>query len=320
MSGVSVASIGEAMIEMSLDAARPDLAQIGVAGDTLNTAIYLKRMAPDVAVSFVSCLGDDPLSARIRAAIDAEDIETDLLSSLPGCNAGLYSITTDATGERSFSYWRDASAARQLFSAPQPRLDDLARFDVIYLSAITLAILSPGARRNLRDWLGGYRQSGGRVAFDSNYRPSLWPDKATARREISAFWALADIALPGLEDEQALFGDVDAAAVRARVLSGGCATGALKCGALGALSLGDDPGAICFSRAAQVVDTTAAGDSFNGGYIAALLAGHSQRDCLLAGHNLAVQVLGVKGAILPRAAVAPLKRPPVAGGDQISSR
>ncbi len=320
MSALRLAAIGEAMIELSLDECTPDQAQIGVAGDTLNTAIYLRRMVPGIGVSYVTCLGDDPLSGRIRRAIEDEGIESDLIGVLPGRSAGLYAISTDAAGERSFSYWRDHSAARQLFTAPSPRLEDLACFDVIYLSAITLAILTPQARHDLRHWLAGYRRGGGQVAFDSNYRPALWPDRATARREIAALWQLADIALPGLEDEQALFGDADAAEVRARIKAAGCRTGALKCGAQGPLSLGEDPGEVRFARAGKVVDSTAAGDSFNAGYLAALLSGHSQRDSLLAGHELALRVLGVRGAILPRASVGPIVPPSPAGRDQTVRR
>jgi 2-dehydro-3-deoxygluconokinase len=49
-----------------------------------------------------------------------------------------------------------------------------------------------------------------------------------------------------------------------------------------------------------VVDTTAAGDSFNGAYLAALLAGGSEADCLAGGHAMAAKVIGHPGAIIPR--------------------
>ncbi len=47
---MKVAAIGEAMIELSMDG---DHAAVGVAGDTLNTAIYLKRTAPAIQVDYV---------------------------------------------------------------------------------------------------------------------------------------------------------------------------------------------------------------------------------------------------------------------------
>jgi len=47
------------------------------------------------------------------------------------------------------------------------------------------------------------------------------------------------------------------------------------------------------------VDTTAAGDSFNGGYLAALFSGQSQAQALRSGHDLAAQVVQHRGAIIP---------------------
>jgi 2-dehydro-3-deoxygluconokinase len=49
-----------------------------------------------------------------------------------------------------------------------------------------------------------------------------------------------------------------------------------------------------------VVDTTAAGDSFNGAYLAALARGLPEADCLAAGHAMASEVIGHPGAIVPR--------------------
>ena len=112
---------------------------------------------------------------------------------------GLYAISVDGAGERSFTYWRDTSAARTLFLPPGAVMPErLAGFDLVYLSAITLAVLAPEARAALAAFLAGYRARGGRVAFDSNYRPRLWPDAATARAEVTRFWRLTDIGLPSI--------------------------------------------------------------------------------------------------------------------------
>ena len=76
------------------------------------------------------------------------------------------------------------------------------------------------------------------MAFDSNYRPRLWPDAETARREVGGFWALTDIGLPSLDDEMALFGEAGEAGVLARLAAAGVRRGALKRGAGGPLPLG----------------------------------------------------------------------------------
>ncbi|MEO0863188.1 MAG: sugar kinase [Pseudomonadota bacterium] len=286
-----VAALGEAMIELTM---RNGTADVGVAGDTLNTAVYLARSAPSLQVDYVTRLGDEAFSDRIRAFIAAQGVGTGRIEVEPNAMPGLYAITTDAAGERSFSYWRATSAARRVFS--DTGFAALEGFDVIYLSGISLAILPAQARDALIDWLHEFRKAGGRVAYDSNHRPALWPDAATARQVNSRLWALCDIALPSLDDEMAIAGE-DAGTVTARFVALG-KSGALKRGSDGPLCLETGHGT-GFPAAPKVVDTTAAGDSFNGGYLAARLTGASQADALRAGHDLAARVVQHRGAILP---------------------
>ncbi|APX12935.1 sugar kinase [Tateyamaria omphalii] len=291
---MKIAAIGEAMIELSMSG---DTADVRVAGDTLNTAIYLKRTAPMLEVDYITRVGTDAFSDRIVAAIEAEDIGTQAVERDPERTPGLYAITTDAAGERSFAYWRDSSAARMVFATPSgPDFSVLERYDVIYTSAITLAILPTSTRTALIRWLRAFRKRGGRVAFDSNYRPRLWGDPDAARAAIHSMWVLSDIALPSIDDEMDLTGESARAVVDRFVALR--RTGALKRGAQGPLCLETGTSAN-YPAADKVVDTTAAGDSFNGAYLGALLMGAPQDQALRAGHALASEVIGHRGAILP---------------------
>ncbi len=298
-----IACIGECMIELTLPRDDGAGSRVGFAGDTLNVAVYLKRAAPEAEVAYVTALGTDPLSERMLGFFAGEGIDTGLVERRADRVPGLYAISLDAKGERSFTYWRDSSAARTLFLPPaEVTPERLAGFDLVYLSGITLAIMAPEARAALVAFLAGYRAGGGRVAFDSNYRPRLWPDAATARREIGAFWESTDVGLPSLDDEMALFGEDGEAAVLARLAAAGVARGALKRGGAGPLPLGACGPLPRFAPAERVVDTTAAGDSFNGAYLAALMRGEAEADCLAAGHAMAAEVIGHPGAIMPRKA------------------
>lgn len=296
---LNVLCLGEVMVELSLDGADSSRAAIGVAGDTFNTAIYLKRQAPEFAVSYGTKIGTDRFSDMILDALKSEAISTDAVLFSETHLPGLYAISTDEAGERSFLYWRDNAAYRTLFEPPQLDLASLSGFDVIYYSAISIAVLPQKDRERFLNWLPSYRANGGLVAFDSNYRPRLWTDRATAQTAIKKAWECCDIAMPSVDDEMALFGDANETAVIARLASWGAKSGTLKRGAEGPRPLGDGP-APQVAPAPRVIDSTAAGDSFNAGYLAARLKGQTETKAMAAGHALAAQVVQHRGAILPR--------------------
>ena len=231
-----IACIGECMIELFEDAASgPGTMRRTYGGDTLNSAVYLARELPDgqARVHYVTILGDDAYSAEMLDGWAAEGIDTSLTECLPGALPGLYMIRVDQQGERDFLYWRDRAAARQLFAteAAERTLATLAEFDWLYFSGITLAILGAEGRGKLMKLCGTVRERGGQVAFDTNYRPRLWPDREEARDVIGQAWRQASVALPTFEDEAALFGDENAAATVARLRDAGCGEIAVKCGA-----------------------------------------------------------------------------------------
>ena len=123
-------------------------------------------------------------------------------------------------------------------------------------------------------------------------------DAATARDVNARAWRAAGIALPSLDDEMALHGDADERAVRARLRATGATFGALKRGAAGPLDLATGRAPARLAKPAKIVDTTAAGDSFNAGYLAAHALGADDETALRAGHDLALRVIAARGAII----------------------
>ena len=293
-------AIGEVMAEIRQDSAAGF--RVGFAGDTFNTAVYCARESdPSARIGYCTRVGCDPLSHAFLSAAKKEGIDVSQVGFDRERNLGVYTVSTDSAGERIFHYWRSNSAARQLFASAEP-LVSLPPARVVYLSAITLAIVHPSARQRLIAYLRELRgRSACHVAFDSNYRPQLWEDAETARRSVREMWQVADIALPSVDDEIALFGDADEEAVIARFASSDWHACAIKRGAFGPVSprlaRRAHPG---FAPAPEVVDTTAAGDSFNGGYLAALLRGEDEGRCLLAGHKIASRVVAESGALIAR--------------------
>ncbi|GAB2510781.1 sugar kinase [Microbulbifer agarilyticus] len=308
---MKLAALGEVMVELApqavgpahgVDGSKPLLRQ-SFAGDTFNTAVYIARSG--VSVSYVTLLGDDPYSDEIQSRLQSEGIDIGGIEQLPGRCPGLYMIQNSADGERYFTYWRGESPARQLFAAGTQReavKSRLREMDCIYLSGITLAIMQSQARTELLDFLREFRGNGGRVAFDSNYRSRLWDSVEVARDVVMEFLQQTDIALFTFEDEQALWADTRPAQSLKRNCRAGIAELVLKRGPEPVLLQRDGQlSAVDVPPVPKVVDTTGAGDSFNAGYLAARLQGASPLASIAEGNRYAAQVIGYRGAIIPRA-------------------
>jgi 2-dehydro-3-deoxygluconokinase len=303
--GVSskIASIGECMLEISAAQSEPDLRRLGFGGDTLNTAVYLARLG--VPVDYVTALGDDPYSQRMIESWRSEGIGTDLVQRAAGRLPGLYMIELDEKGERRFFYWRQQAPARDIFG--NERADDLCKallkYDWLYLSGISLSLYGEAGRERLFDLLRQFRAEGGKVAFDSNYRPRGWPSVEVARREIRDQLALTDLVLSSLEDEAGLNNVSSPEEACDLIHTLGPRTVVIKQGGEGCtVSVEGRKTAVPPEKSAKVVDATAAGDSFNAGFLAAHLRGEATEQAARLGHRCAAIVISHHGAIVPREA------------------
>jgi len=287
--------IGEGMLELSQDGAAW---RLGHGGDTLNTAIHLARSG--VPTAYLTALGADPFSDRLKTAWAQEGVDTSMVLTDPARSTGLYAIATDPQGERSFAYWRGDSAARRLFDCEGigALIEQAVTADLLAFSLISLAILPPEGRERLLLLARQARARGAIIAFDGNYRPRLWVSPAEARAARDAAIACATIGLPTLEDEVALGGPADAAAVAAHWQGLGCAETVVKLGAQGCLL--PDGTILAPQKPLVPVDTSGAGDAFNAGYLAARLGGASCAEAASEGHRLAGWTIMRRGAIPPR--------------------
>ena len=98
-----------------------------------------------------------------------------------------------------------------------------------------------------------------------------------------------------------MHGEGDAGTAAQRWLTLGAAEVAVKCGAEGCrVFTADAQWEVPGRPVAQVVDTTTAGDSFNGAYLAARLEGAPPDVAAERGCILAAEVVQHQGAIMPR--------------------
>ena len=158
------------------------------------------------------------------------------------------------------------------------------------------------------EWGGGLaplgRPSGGKVAFDSNYRPRLWDRPETARIWRDRAVSVATFGLPSRDDERRLGeGAETAEMVRDHWLTWGCKEVVVKLGEAGIML----PDGTVTRPEVQLhaLDTSGAGDAFDAGYLAARLRGLPPQQAAAQGQRLAGWTVMRQGAIPERDHSAP---------------
>lgn len=279
----------------------------GYGGDVLNALVAAARLGG--RCGFISRVGKDPFGPALREAWQQEGIDLQHAPLVPGDN-GVYFISVNAQGEREFSYRRDGSPASML-SAEALDAGYLADSHMLLLSGISQA-LSPSVRAATLAAAQMARQHGVLVAFDPNYRPRLWQAHgglAAAQQALQDIAPWVDWLLPSHPADTLL---VDASAAAAADDDLSAAADAIEAfGALApqvALKLGPQgcllrtPGArqhVEGVAARLVLDTTGAGDLWNGSFLMSLREGQLPPQAALRAHRLAARKLAFRGAIPP---------------------
>jgi len=295
---MNIAAIGECLIELAPFAGKNY--QLGFAGDTFNTAYYL-RQTHTASVSYVSAVGCDSYSQQLTDFIAEQQIDLRFINRITGSQSGLYLISNQANGEREFTYYREQAAAKQLIA----RLSDeqqqrLTEMDLLYFSGITLAILDEPQRRQLFSLLERAKSKGSLIVCDNNYREKLWPNQAQAIKTLHAFHQLTDLLFVTLDDEKKLYEDSSVQDTVLRYYDSELPRVVIKDGANPVQVLQNKKHyTLPVEPVTDIVDTTAAGDRFNAGFISAVIDGLTNQAAVKRGHQLAAQVIQAKGAIVP---------------------
>jgi 2-dehydro-3-deoxygluconokinase len=299
----NIACIGECMVELISARGDSQLLERRYGGDTLNTCVYLARLLKSSAqLHYITRLGDDRFSRWMIEAWQGEGIDCSMVEQAHGRLPGLYIVDTDAAGERSFFYWRSEAPVRELFrSTGKEVAARLAKFHVLYLTGITLAVLSHEGRTRTIDLMESCRAGGGLVAYDTNHRARLWNEPADAVLWNSRAIAASTLVLPSSDDLKRLFGeDLSSERWLDRLSHLGAREAVLKTGGESAWILnGETRNTLPLEKLAAPFDTTGAGDSFNAGYLAARLSGAKPENAVALGHRLASIVVMHPGAIIP---------------------
>lgn len=290
-------AVGECMVEMAPTGL--GTFSMGFAGDTLNTAWYARKCLPESwNVGYLTAVGEDQVSEQMLGFLEQSGIDVDPVRRLNDRTVGLYMIQLK-DGERSFAYWRSQSAARCLASDRDHLRSAIGGSDLIYFSGITLAIMSEDDRETFFGSLQDARKAGAKTAFDPNLRPRLWESADIMRASVTKAAGLCDLVMPSFEDELAHFGDANAQVSADRYLAAGAGMVVVKNGPEEVVcASGQDRQAFQPKPVTDIVDTTAAGDSFNAAFLAEYLTSGNISASVDAGARLAGTVIQHRGALV----------------------
>jgi 2-dehydro-3-deoxygluconokinase len=291
--------LGEAMVEFNQqpNGGGDDLYKAGFGGDTSNTAIAAARQG--AKAGYITALGTDRFGDLLMQLWRREEVDASAVKRDERAPTGIYFVTHSAAGHQ-FHYYRSGSAASRMAPADLP-LDYLKGAKVLHVSAISQAI-SENACETVLAAMDAAKQAGLEVCFDTNLRLKLWPlDRA--RAAIDAAIRRADILRPALDDAQVLTGLEDADAILDRFLGMGPKLVAMTMGRDGVLLADGEQRHHIPAHRVQAVDATGAGDTFNGAFLARLIAGDPPLEAArYANAAAALQTTGY-------GAVAPMPRP-----------
>lgn len=293
---------GECMIELMAGSRNESTTTLkqSFAGDVFNTAVYMKRTFTDINVHLVTAVGKDNFSDDMVQYFEKEHIGTDLVFKSDTKIPGLYSIQLDDEGERSFTYWRNDSAARQVMKhIDEKALSVLSKGDMFFFSGISLAVIEPDTRSEFWLMIEKLKAEGVSIVFDPNYRARMWDSPAQAKEQFEKAFSLSNSLLPGVDDFEQLYGITTSEAVYDFCKPYQFEELIIKNGEAGIFCyVNDEASQYSITPVDNVVDTTSAGDSFNGVYLGARVNGYSLDKSIELASNSAAFVIQHHGAIV----------------------
>jgi 2-dehydro-3-deoxygluconokinase len=296
--------LGECMIELNGDISslenNSSNIKINFGGDTYNSAVYFSRLTNDKTNTFYStALGKDNFSKKMISRFKNENIKCDYIRTDGENPPGLYSIEINEKGERSFSYWRDQSPAKYIFlgSKGKKLVKDINNADVFYYTGISAGILDEKQRKDLIK-IGSTATICG---FDFNYRSQLHYNKKVSQLLFNEINNRVDIHFVSFDDARELFKIKNPLEIFEIINE------------KKNLILIRYKNSIIFKNKQQeiktvtvphgeVVDTTAAGDAFNGSFLAIMNNNKNVpvEENILISHSVTREVIKHRGAIISK--------------------
>ncbi|WP_414165439.1 ribokinase [Superficieibacter sp. BNK-5] len=255
--------------------------QVAFGGKGANQAVAAGRSGASIA--FIACTGDDDTGERIRKQLVSDNIDVEPVSTIAGESTGVALIFVNGEGENVIGIHAGANAALS------PVLVEAQRERIAQASALLMQLESP-----IESVLAAAK-----IAHQHQTRVALNP--APARELPDELLTLVDIITPNETEAEKLTGiavknDDDAAKAAQALHNKGIKTVIITLGSRGVWASVEGKGQRVPGFKVEAVDTIAAGDTFNGALITALLEEKPLADAIRFAHAAAAIAVTRKGA------------------------
>ncbi|WP_196161650.1 carbohydrate kinase [Reinekea sp. G2M2-21] len=241
----------------------PDFRQFP-GGAPANVAVAIAKLGGDAR--FAGQVGDDTFGHFLKSSLEAYEVNTDNMQMHPTAKTALAFVFLDDDGERSFEFFREQTAD-VLLSELDVKDKWFMGADIFHFCSNTLT--EPNIAKTTMAALAKAKKQGCLVSFDINLRHNLWPKGKADIKTVTDCFASVDLIKVSKEEldylepagEQAFVkAAIEAGVTTVLITDGG---NPIKVLAKGVFSEITPP-------VTKVVDTTAAGDAFTGGFLFAL--------------------------------------------------
>ncbi len=243
-----------------------------VAGAEFNVAVGLTRLGHEVA--YCTKLGYDPMADRILAAMEKNNISTDLILRTTDAITGFMMKGKTSEGDPKIAYFRKGSAASTISTHDIDKLD-LCDCDYLHVTGIFPAI-SPSTLAATKRLIKRAKELDMTVSFDPNLRPQLWESQEKMVKTLNELASYADTVLPGIGEGKILTGHENEVDIANFYHEMGVRNVVVKLGGKGAYysqrneETYDKSGYVDAFPVRQIVDTVGAGDGFAAGVVSAI--------------------------------------------------
>ncbi|ELJ5855068.1 ribokinase [Enterobacter kobei] len=255
--------------------------QVAFGGKGANQAVAAGRSGANIA--FIACTGDDDTGERVRKQLASDNIDIAPVSVVAGESTGVALIFVNAEGENVIGIHAGANAALTTACVEAQRaLIGGAEALLMQLESPVESVLAAA-----------------KIAHENHTTVVLNP--APARVLSDELLALVDIITPNETEAEKLTGirveNDDDAARAAKVLhEKGIGTVIITLGSRGVWASVNGEGRRVPGFRVKAIDTIAAGDTFNGALVTALLEGKVMDDAIRFAHAAAAIAVTRKGA------------------------